>query len=307
VLATLDRYIEDCSAEGEALLSRRKARRRFALLFMLSGLGHLIVYTGIIKLDQWMLRKVARRFSADNVELVRVIDLAPPFKEASGMRGAPEHLSRADISHLSLDRADDTALISRSPRPAAHKSEGSLPDARLIEQHLMRTRGSEPQPQPPLPQPVQIDAGAQKTALQAVQASLLPHATAPAPPPLATAPPPASPREGNAKPVELGLREVQGQYLAYVRAKIYKINDQIMPREWIKDILTKEVSADFEVVLARGGRLLSARLMRSCGYPELDNTAAQAIRTASPFEGYPPGAGDTLILNVRVYYRPIYR
>jgi outer membrane biosynthesis protein TonB len=307
VLATLDKYIEERSAGGRSLLKRHtqgatlRRGRRFGLLLVLSAIGHLIAGVGIIKLDRWMLQKVARRFSADSGAWVKVIELAPPPNPASGIRRAPEHFSRADISHLSLDRADDTQLVSRSPRPTAHKSEGSLPDGRQIEQQLAQLKL-----QPPLPQTVQINTQTQPAALQAAQVALPQAAFAPPPPP-AAATSPTPPREGNPRAAELGLMEIQGQYLAYVRAKIYKVNEQIMPREWIKDVLTREVSADFEVVLARGGRLLTARLIRSSGYSELDNIAAQAIRTASPFEGYPPSAGDMLVLNVRIYYRPVYR
>jgi TonB family protein len=77
-----------------------------------------------------------------------------------------------------------------------------------------------------------------------------------------------------------------------------------MPSDWIRDVLTQRVSADFEIMIGRGGQLLSARLTRSSGYPTLDDAARQAIYIARPFEGYPPGAGDTLTLKVTVYYAP---
>jgi hypothetical protein len=92
--------------------------------------------------------------------------------------------------------------------------------------------------------------------------------------------------------------------MAYVRTKIRKANERIMPRKWIEDILPDKVSADFEVLLGRGGRILSSRLARSTGYSQLDDVAKQAIYIASPFEGYPLDAGETITLTVTVYYTP---
>jgi hypothetical protein len=92
--------------------------------------------------------------------------------------------------------------------------------------------------------------------------------------------------------------------MAYVRTKIRKVNERIMPRKWIEDILPDKVSGDFEVLLGRGGRILSARLARSTGYSQLDDIAKQAIYIASPFEGYPKDAGETIALTVTVYYTP---
>jgi hypothetical protein len=92
--------------------------------------------------------------------------------------------------------------------------------------------------------------------------------------------------------------------MAYVRTKIRKANERIMPRKWIEDILPDKVSADFEVLLGRGGRILSLRLARSTGYSQLDDVAKQAIYIASPFEGYPLDAGETITLTVTVYYTP---
>jgi TonB family protein len=97
---------------------------------------------------------------------------------------------------------------------------------------------------------------------------------------------------------------VQAQYMAYVRARIRQVNERIMPRSWIAEVLSRKVSADFTVVLGRGGRFISARLVRSSGYARLDDVARDAIYIASPFEGYPPEAGDTITLTVTVYYTP---
>jgi TonB family protein len=77
-----------------------------------------------------------------------------------------------------------------------------------------------------------------------------------------------------------------------------------MPRNWIAEVLTKKVSADFEVLVGRGGRFISSQLRRSSGYPKLDDTARDAIYIASPFEGFPSDAGDSITLTVTVYYSP---
>lgn len=90
--------------------------------------------------------------------------------------------------------------------------------------------------------------------------------------------------------------------MAYVRAKIRNANERIMPREWIKDVLREKVSADFLLVIKRDGQILTARLARSTGYSVLDNYARQAIYTASPFEGFPQAAGNTITFTVTIYF-----
>ena len=93
--------------------------------------------------------------------------------------------------------------------------------------------------------------------------------------------------------------------MAYVRAKIRKANERIMPRDWIKDMLNDKVSADFTVIIRRDGNILSTRLVRSTGFSVLDDSARQAIFTASPYEGYPQDAGNSLIFDVKVYFFPL--
>jgi TonB family protein len=99
---------------------------------------------------------------------------------------------------------------------------------------------------------------------------------------------------------------VQSQYTAYVRERIYAQNRRIMPRDWITSILSKEVSADFELVLARDGRVLSVTMLRSCGYANLDRIARDAISLASPFRELPASLGDTFTLTVTIHYAPLY-
>ena len=64
----------------------------------------------------------------------------------------------------------------------------------------------------------------------------------------------------NSEPTRLGLEAAQGQYMALVRAKISKVNERIMPREWIKDVLRDKVSADFSLIIKRDGQIQSSRL-----------------------------------------------
>lgn len=90
--------------------------------------------------------------------------------------------------------------------------------------------------------------------------------------------------------------------MAAVRAKIRNANERIMPREWIKDVLRDKVSADFSLVIKRDGQILATRLIRSTGYSVLDDYARQAIYTASPFEGFPQVAGNTITFTVTIYF-----
>ncbi|HXG66609.1 MAG TPA: TonB family protein, partial [Blastocatellia bacterium] len=136
----------------------------------------------------------------------------------------------------------------------------------------------------------------------------------PAPPGRPEQEPPAGgdrqPAQGQARqgegtePAALGLQLVMGQYQAYVRAKIRKVNERIMPRSWIESTLTEQVSAVFGVTLRRGGQIASITLVRSSGHSTLDATAREAIFSASPFEGYPQAASDTIQLTVTVIYSP---
>jgi TonB family protein len=78
-----------------------------------------------------------------------------------------------------------------------------------------------------------------------------------------------------------------------------------MPREWIKDVLREKVSAEFLLVIKSDGQILTAELWRPTGYPRLDASAREAIYTASPFEGFPQTAGNTITFTVTVYFFPL--
>lgn len=100
------------------------------------------------------------------------------------------------------------------------------------------------------------------------------------------------------------MQQIQAQYIAHVRAKINRVNEANMPRNWIETVLNDKVGATFNLTLRRGGGVQSVSLVHSCGYRVLDDTARQAIFNASPYEGYPQNAEETITVTVIVYYTP---
>jgi outer membrane biosynthesis protein TonB len=326
VLKTLNTYIDGqpLGASPLALLWSSAGRdRRFAFLLVLSFVVHLIFYVALIKLDSWaMMRALAR--GRHQTTLVKLIEIAPP-PERSTLHAAPESLERADVNRLQFDpaTADDVHLIQRSPKPTEQRgNSGRLPSADLIEKQLRASRGFADRDRPGIathqptpPQTSSIQANRVPQFDEAVTAQVPPTQAAPAPPvpaPKSDATAnnaatleaaPAGARRGNAsESTALGLEAVQGQYMAAVRSKIRKANERIMPREWIKDVLRDKVSADFSLVIKRDGQILATRLIRSTGYSVLDENARQAIYTASPFEGFPQAAGNTITFTVTIYF-----
>ena len=298
MLKTLDKYIDSSTIAG------RSRNRRFARLLVLSAIGHVLFYAWLINLDMSSDRWQAAR-SAPQTELVKITEIAPPPDRPS-LRSAPEPVEQADLNRMEYDpdRADDVHLRSRSQKlgsadmdissarkpseAARHQTTAPAPAAPARVERVSPPPGvvisqlPSPQAAPPAPASIQIGAA--------------PSNTAPAPAR------PAARAEATSGTTELGLEYIQAQYLAQVRAKIRKANDRIMPRKWVEDMLNGKVSADFELSLGRGGRILSVRLDRSTGYSQLDAIARQAIYMASPFEGYPQQAGESIICTVTVHY-----
>ncbi|HSB09078.1 MAG TPA: TonB C-terminal domain-containing protein [Blastocatellia bacterium] len=326
MLKTLDLYIDDPKGEPSPLRpmwARLGRDRRFTSLLAASVVVHLIFYAALIKLDSWaMMRAMAS--GKRQVSLVKLIELAPP-PERYTLRTAPEPLERADIKRLQYDpaSADDVHLVQRSPKPAERRgATGRLPSADLIERELRASRaaGGRDFPGPTHRQP----APPETSSIQANRVPLLDEAVIAQTPPnqAVTAPPAPSPRQDAAttgagspeasqagtrrgssfESSALGLEAAQGQYMALVRAKIRKSNEKIMPREWIKDVLRDRVSADFSLVIKRDGQILTTRLLRSSGYSVLDDYARQAIFSASPFEGFPQAAGNTITFTVTIFF-----
>jgi len=325
VLKTLDNYIEDQRGESgllETIRVRAGRDPRFNKLLALSLVAHIIFYAALIKLDSWAIQRVIAR-GKRQPELVQLIELAPP-RDQVRLRTAPEPLERADVNHLRFDpeTANDVQLLTRSPRQTEQRgAHGSLPSADEIERRLRAARGaaglaSQPpanaRSQPPATSPLQATGVAQPESP--------PAAPSPSPQPVPS-PPAASrfePSGGatglpeqassgthrgeSAQSTALALQAAEGQYMALVRAKIRKANERMMPRDWIKDMLSDKVSADFTVIIRRDGNILSTRMVRSTGYSILDDSARQAIFTASPYEGFPQDAGNSLTFTITVYF-----
>jgi outer membrane biosynthesis protein TonB len=289
----------------------------------MSVVVHVIFYAALIKLDSWAMMQVIASGKRQG-SLVTLIELAPPPERAT-LRTAPEPLERADINRLQFDpaTADDVHLVQRSPKPAERRgTSGHLPPADLIEKQLRASRGSggreRPGPtthQPTPPETSSIQANRIGQLDEAVITQTPPAQAAPVPPtpspkqdanttnPGSSEASPVGTRRGSSSESSaLGLEAAQGQYMALVRAKIRKVNERIMPREWIKDVLRDKVSAEFKLVIRRDGQILSAELWRPTGYSVLDAYARQAIFTASPFEGFPQAAGNTITFTVTVYF-----
>jgi len=326
LLKTLDRYIEDRPGnEGGlgSLRSRLGRDRRFTILLAISAVFHVFFYAAIIKLDSLMMLRVIAE-SRGQTSLVRLIELAPP-PERSTLRTAPEPLERADINRLQFDpaTADDVHLVQRSPKPSERRgTEGHLPPANLIERQLRASRGAGGRERPGTT--ARPAAPPETSSIQATRIPSLDEAAITQTPPTPAAPVPPAPsarqettattpgssepssagtrRGSSAESTALGLEAAQGQYMALVRAKIRKANEKIMPREWIKDVLRDKVSADFSLVIRRDGQISSTRLLRSSGYSVLDDYARQAIFTASPFEGFPQAAGNSISFTVTIFF-----
>jgi TonB family protein len=335
VLETLQRYAEadaeraTKSARSIRLPLDRRLDHRFFAILSLSIAFHIVFFPGLILLDSWVgHRATVPRRPSDPEQLVKIVDLAPRGDKGPPLRTPPERLERVDLSHLveNPNLGDDTSLVARSPRP------GSGPDDLSNKGKSGREPGQPPGPRSSGSSVQQPAGNGQNHAVQPPGARSIEMKPAPAPSEQATAalpgsqpapappPPPqrqnARPRtaldssgpagsdESSGRPREIGLSVIESQYRAYVREKIYDQNRRIMPRDWITTVLSNEVSAVFEVVLARDGRVVSMRMLRGCGYANLDRVARDAISLASPFKGYPQSLGDTFTVTVTVHYTP---
>lgn len=339
MLKTLDNYLA-YEQTREWLLEpfwwRLTRHARFRKLLIASFVGHVIAIALLIRLD------MARAYEplperAPRGELVQIAEVAPPPERPPNLRSASEAIERTDTANLRFDpaTANDTHLTARAPKPttargtpnapAGASQAGKLPSASEIERQAQSRRGTgdtdrpaatSKQPRPPEVSPVASarmptpDSPAATSGIPTPPTSAPPTPSQPKPatgaapansPPAAA----AGQRGGDAnQTTSLGLQAAEAQYLAYVRAKIRKANERIMPRQWIEGVLADKVSADFAVIVRRTGQIASARLVRSSGYSQLDDIARQAIYIANPFEGYPQDAGDTITLTVTVHYAP---
>lgn len=338
MLKTFDNYLaEDESRDWllEPFWWRLTRNRRFQKILAASVVAHVVGIALLVRLDMVMTFDAVPPRAAQT-ELVQIAELAPPPDSAPRLRSAAEAIERADLSDLRFDpeTANDTNLTARSPKPTTARgvpaSSGKLPSASQIERQRQaqaraqamqegarQTAANQP-PTPPESRAVAATTPVPPPAAAPAAAGIpAPTTTTPVPPPAsssssasasssgAPAAAPAGQRDGDAsRTTALGFQAAEAQYLAYVRAKIRKNNEAIMPRKWIETVLPDKVSAEFEVRVRRDGRIALVRLARSSGYAQLDDTGRQAIYMANPFEGYPQEAGDTLTFTVTVHYTP---
>ncbi|MEK6301865.1 MAG: TonB C-terminal domain-containing protein [Acidobacteriota bacterium] len=322
MLKTLDKYIvEEPAPSGwlQSVGARAGRDPRFNKLLAFSLIAHVLFYAALIKLDSWAIQRAIAQ-GKRQPELVQLIELAPP-RDQVPLRTAPEPLERADVNHLRFDpkTANDLQLLARSPKPSEQKgAHGKLPSADQIERRMRAARGAAGRESAPSNSSGQATATSGLQAGGVAQPEPVTQSPSPQPAPVTPAAPKLDPNAGVIGPREqassgthrgessqstaLALQAAEGQYMAYVRAKIRKANERIMPRDWIKDMLSDKVSADFSVVVRRDGNILSTRLLRSTGYSVLDDSARQAIFTASPYEGFPQDAGNSLIFTITVYF-----
>jgi outer membrane biosynthesis protein TonB len=335
VLKTLENYLTDAPTRDwllEPLWQQLGHDRRFSKIFIASIVGHLVFYAVLVRLDLKMEFRAPRYGQPQ--EVVKIIELAPPADKKGIQRPAIESPERADISQLKYDpnNANDRNLISRSPNPTTARGvETRLPSASQIEKQVQATRartaggsnttasaaGNTPAAHPP--DTTEVKPTPTPPPNTPVTAQPIPQPTPSEPP----APPAPKPSETTAKAEPptpaprgtsggtsnqsraFGMQEMEAQYNAYVRTKIKNLNERYYPKALVRDLLNDRVSADFELIIRRGGDIASLRQLRSTGFSALDNIARQAIQTAKPFDGYPSNAGDTITLTVTVYYAPL--
>jgi outer membrane biosynthesis protein TonB len=337
VLKTLENYLTDAPTRDwllEPLWRQLGHDRRFSKIFIASIIGHLVFYAVLIRLDLKM--EFAAPRPGQPQELVKIIEVSPPPGKSSIQQSALEPPERADLSQLKYDpnNSNDRNLISRSPNPTTARGvETKLPSASQIEKQVQATRGKastatnttasatnnsgSPAPRPPITPEVKAAETPQPSST--ITAQTIPQPTTPTPPAPSAPKPSEATAKADTQPATsagtpggtgnqsraFGTQELEAQYAAYIRARIKKINERIYPKELIKDLLDDRVSADFLLIIRRGGEIASLKQLRSTGFSALDNIARQAIQTAKPFDNYPSNAGDTITLTVTVYYAPL--
>ena len=312
MLKTIESYIGDESRVGlsQSLPLRLRQDSRFSRLAIASAIFHLLFYGVLIWFGE--LSYDFQRPGTGGVELVLVAELgAPPDK--TPLRQPIRPRDNVDLSRLQYDpsQSDDINLVERSrklgepsgsklrassPRPSADRPASPLPPSvgALVSDRLPPTlpptyaRIPSNDPAPPAPVPPRSSS--------AETAPVARDRAERTGPPLATF--------GTR---ELGLAEVQAQYRAYVRQKIWQINDRNKPNDWIRDTLGNSVSAVYSLTIARDGQILALTLIRPSGFDVLDRAGREAILLAKPFNGFPPTAGEKITFDVVIKYEPTYR
>ena len=326
MLETLNKYIEDQPAPKGLIEHIQRwlvNEQRFARLLALSVVFHLVFYASMIILNSWTMGQI-KPLRSQPPEFVVITEIAPSSKPPA-LRSAPERLERADINQLQYDpeTANDSELLSRSPKPSSQRgNNGTLPSAEGIKPGAStgtsdKDSGNKSPDQTPPPAIASVQPNRAPQPSAPFNTSAPSVQPAPAPPAPAQKPSASGNGDNSQDSIQAGARRgdstesnafgmqpVQAQYMARVRAKVSKINEANMPRDWVETVLTGKVSAIFSLTIKRDGRIQSLTLLRPSGYSILDGRAREAIYIASPFEGYPQNAGDTITLQVTVYYTP---
>jgi TonB family protein len=307
VLKVLEQYIE-----GESASTKWYATdRRFAKILVSSIVAHVLFYALIIQLDL-MRRLESSPARESRGGLVLVTEVGSPPKSPP-LRSIAEPLERADTRRMEYkaDRSNDTDLVARSPKlgnPEGTAEQNKSPKLPAIKPPVSSgSTPNAPQRTGPVP-PVTTPVVAQVPPNQVPPASAGPlrnsNQNTATPPPVAPAAQATQSQESRGTRA-FSMEDISSQYLALIRSKISKANERSMPRDWIRDVLDNGVSADFQITIGRGGRLVAVNLVRSSGYPTLDSAAREAIYNARPFEGYPQDAGEQITLTVKVSYAPL--
>lgn len=316
MLKTLNKYIDDRPARGVVESARLwlHDERVFARLLAISAVLHICFYAAIIIWNSWAMRQI-KPLRPQSPPLQLITEIAPA-NPPSRLRSPNAALERADANRFEYDpqTANDTDLIARSPNPSSqHGNRGVRPEASDTGSSIRPPGGSQnnPSDRGPGQQPPAIAAVPSVRAPQPpASATLTPSTLPPAPPAPRPAPTPSpdaaagTQRGTGSESTAFGTQRISAQYMALVQAKVRRVNEAYMPRGFVETTLGSEVSADFDLVLNRRGQIEKLNLRRSSGFRALDATARQAILSASPFEGYPQSAGDTILLKVTVRYHP---
>jgi len=321
-LRTINNYIEPGSADTLPFFLSAGRDRRFRNLLLTSAIIHVVLLVVLLRLD-WLAFRRIHPTTGSTSQLVKITELAAP-PERFALRTRPEPLERVDVSRLNFDPndPDDQRLLSRSPRPSRQRGDaGKGAVLNQVEKHAARGGDATSLPEANAQQPrssaqppvtAQIVPPGKSSPPQSAPISDPPAREGPSAPPApssagtehAREATPGTRRGTGSDAAALGMTSAQGQYIAYVRAKIIRINEENMPRKWIEDVLHDKVAAVFALSVNRDGHVGSLHLVRSCGYSLLDSRAREAILLAGPFEGYPQTAGESLQFTVTVYYTP---
>ncbi|HKV39728.1 MAG TPA: TonB family protein [Blastocatellia bacterium] len=319
MLETIKSYIDADSGFGEGFVAPERVGgrldRRFPSIVILSISGHVLLGAGLLVLSWWGSKhQPTQRRPGGSEYSIQMLRVAPPDDSRFQLRAAPEPPDRADVNHLAFSpESSDTNLVSRSPNPGAGTEGVPRPgstEGRANRPSSSVDQGSKVVPPPANDQPPSLSSVAIGQALQPprpVAPGLKVSESTPAPAPPSPSTPAGAKKgqgESSGRSSELGFRDVESQYRAYVRSRIYKANQRIMPQEWIETTLAGKAATDFSIVIDRNGRLVSVRMLKSSGYRALDEVARQAIELASPFQAFPAEIADALEFPVTVSYAP---